>query len=220
MNRQERVATQRAFSADSRREGVYTIGSTGNKADHVYVNGCRTSEVLTPSHVQNVQGHIGRKTAVVSSALNRALWRSTSENASSFVETSGHILEETIKKYIEEQKGDRNVPHRQTPDDSGCEGRSPALGRLPGLPGHLEHPERGQKGQSQPGACRTWSNPPMPRGGCFSSGDARATEIERNINSALNDLKEPPVQGPDALACTSIAGYSLSPTSGKCGLSS
>ncbi len=69
---------------------------------HVFVS---AHPKLSPSYIYKMlKGISGRKLFIEFPELKQWLWRGQLWNPSTYIETIGHISEETIKRYIESQK--------------------------------------------------------------------------------------------------------------------
>ena len=72
--------------------------------DHVHVF-VSAKPKFSPSYIYKMlKGISARKLFVQHSELTQSLWNNHLWNPSTYVETIGHVSEETVKKYIEDQK--------------------------------------------------------------------------------------------------------------------
>jgi putative transposase len=72
--------------------------------DHVHVF-VSAHPKLSPSYIYKMlKGISGRKLFIEFPELRKQLWKGQLWNPSTYIETIGHISEETMKRYIESQK--------------------------------------------------------------------------------------------------------------------
>jgi putative transposase len=85
-------------------EKGFAIGSMEVMPDHVHVFASAHPK-FSPSYIYKMfKGISGRKLLMEFPSLKKSLWRGHLWNPSTYVETIGHISEESVKKYIEDQK--------------------------------------------------------------------------------------------------------------------
>jgi putative transposase len=72
--------------------------------DHVHVF-VSAHPKYSPSYIYKMlKGISGRRLFIEFPGIKKKLWKGQLWNASTYVETIGHVSEETIKRYIEDQK--------------------------------------------------------------------------------------------------------------------
>ncbi|MGD0237047.1 MAG: IS200/IS605 family transposase [Syntrophorhabdales bacterium] len=82
----------------------FTVDTVEVMPDHVHVF-VSAPPKLPPSYLYKMmKGISGRKLLVEFEDLKKHLWRGHLWNPSTYIETIGHISEETVKRYIEDQK--------------------------------------------------------------------------------------------------------------------
>lgn len=72
--------------------------------DHVHVFASAHPKVPAGYIYKMLKGISARKLFVVFPGITKKLWKGHLWNSSTYVETIGHISEETVKKYIQDQK--------------------------------------------------------------------------------------------------------------------
>jgi len=82
----------------------FEIKSMEIMPDHVHVF-VTAHPKYSPSYIYKIlKGISGRKLFIEFPELKNQLWKGQLWNPSTYIETIGHISEETIKRYIEDQK--------------------------------------------------------------------------------------------------------------------
>jgi putative transposase len=82
----------------------FTIRTVEVMEDHVHLF-VSAPPKLSPSYVYKMlKGISGRKLLMEFKGLTKQLWHGHLWNPSTYIETIGHISEETVRKYIEDQK--------------------------------------------------------------------------------------------------------------------
>ncbi len=86
------------------RDKDFIIKSMKIMPDHVHIFASAHPK-LSPSYIfKMLKGISGRKLFIICPNLKKSLYRGHLWNPSTYVETIGHISEDTIKRYIEDQK--------------------------------------------------------------------------------------------------------------------
>ncbi len=86
------------------KEKGFVIETIEVMPDHVHVF-VKASPKLSPSYIfKMLKGISARKLFVLHKDIKSKLWNNHLWNNSTYIETVGHISQDTIKKYIEEQK--------------------------------------------------------------------------------------------------------------------
>jgi putative transposase len=86
------------------KEKGFVIKSMEVMPDHVHVF-ISSHPKHSPSYIYKMlKGISGRKLFIEFPKIKRSLWKGQLWNPSTYIETIGHISEETIKKYIEDQR--------------------------------------------------------------------------------------------------------------------
>lgn len=89
---------------DIAHEKGFEIKSMEVMPDHVHVF-VSAHPKLSPSYIYKMlKGISGRRLFIEFPQIKKSLWEGQLWNSSTYIETIGHISEETIKRYIEEQK--------------------------------------------------------------------------------------------------------------------
>lgn len=82
----------------------FTIQSIEVMPDHVHVFVSGHPKISSSYMYKMLKGISARRLLMEFPALSKKLWRGHLWNPSTYVETIGHISEETVRKYIEDQK--------------------------------------------------------------------------------------------------------------------
>jgi putative transposase len=89
---------------DIAKEKGFLIKSMEIMPDHMHVF-VSAHPKHSPSYIYKMlKGISGRRLFMFFPGLKKSLWKGHLWNSSTYIETIGHISEETIKRYIEEQK--------------------------------------------------------------------------------------------------------------------
>jgi putative transposase len=90
--------------SDVAKDKGFEIKSMEVMPDHVHVF-MSAHPKYAPSYIYKMlKGISGRKLFLKFPEIKRSLWKGQLWNPSTYIETIGHISEETIKRYIEDQK--------------------------------------------------------------------------------------------------------------------
>jgi len=90
--------------SDIAKDKGFEIKSMEVMPDHVYVFVSAHPKHSSSYIYKMLKGISGRRLFLEFPQIKKALWKGQLWNPSTYVETVGHISEETIKKYIEDQK--------------------------------------------------------------------------------------------------------------------
>ena len=82
----------------------FKIGTMDVMPDHVHVFVSAHPKISASYIYKMLKGISARKLLMEFSSLNRQLWRGHLWSPSTYVETIGHISEEAVRRYIEDQK--------------------------------------------------------------------------------------------------------------------
>jgi len=82
----------------------FKIGTMDVMPDHVNVLVSAHPKISASYIYKMLKGISARKLLMEFSSLNRQLWRGHLWSPSTYVETIGHISEEAVRRYIEDQK--------------------------------------------------------------------------------------------------------------------
>ena len=82
----------------------FKIGTMDVMPDHVHVFVSAHPKISASYIYKMLKGISARKILMEFSTLNRQLWRGHLWSPSTYVETIGHISEEAVRRYIEDQK--------------------------------------------------------------------------------------------------------------------
>lgn len=82
----------------------FTIKSINIMPDHVHLF-VSAHPKYSPSYIYKMmKGISGRRLFIEFPVIKKRLWKGQLWNSSTYIETVGHISEDTIKRYIEDQK--------------------------------------------------------------------------------------------------------------------
>jgi len=82
----------------------FKIGTMDVMPDHVHVFVSAHPKISASYIYKMLKGISARKLLMEFSSLNRQLWRGHLWSPSTYVETIGHVSEESVRRYIEDQK--------------------------------------------------------------------------------------------------------------------
>ncbi len=82
----------------------FQINSLEVMPDHVHIFASAHPKISSSYIYKMLKGISGRKLLMEFPGLSKKLWRGHLWNPSTYVETVGHISEEAVRRYIEDQK--------------------------------------------------------------------------------------------------------------------
>jgi len=97
-------AALREVIAETAVEKGFIIKSIEVMPDHVHVFASAHPKIAPSYMIKMLKAVSGRKLLLAFPALRKTMYRGHLWNPSTYVETIGHISEDTIRRYIEDQK--------------------------------------------------------------------------------------------------------------------